>query len=301
MASLKELRNRIGSVRATQKITSAMKMVAASKLRRAQEAAEAARPYADRMARMVGALARAAAGNESAPALLRGTGREDTHLIVAATSDRGLCGAFNSAIVRAVRARVAALDEEGRTVKLFVVGRRGRDQLRRDHGPRIVEALEDVGARGLAFADAAAIADDIARRYAAGEFDVCTLFYNRFQSAVSQVVTQRQLVPLPPDDADAAPDEAAPDEAMEGGAVYEFEPDEESILAALLPRNMAVQIFRALLENAAGEQGARMMAMDNATRNAGDMIGRLTLTYNRSRQAAITRELIEIVSGAEAL
>lgn len=296
MASLKELRNRIGSVKATQKITSAMKMVAASKLRRAQEAAEAARPYADRMARMVGALARAAAGNESAPALLRGTGREDTHLIVAATSDRGLCGAFNSAIVRAVRARVAALDEEGRTVKLFVVGRRGRDQLRRDHGPRIVEALEDVGAGGLAFADAAVIADDIARRYAAGEFDICTLFYNRFQSAVSQVVTQRQLVPLPPEDADAAPDEA-----MEGGAVYEFEPDEESILAELLPRNMAVQIFRALLENAAGEQGARMMAMDNATRNAGDMIGRLTLTYNRSRQAAITRELIEIVSGAEAL
>ena len=196
MATLKELRNRIASVKATQKITSAMKMVAASKLRRAQEAAEAARPYADRMARMVDSLAASVAGDDSAPALLRGTGASDTHLIVVATSDRGLCGGFNSTIVRAVRARIAALEDEGRTVRLLIVGRKGRDQLRRDHGERIVEALEGVGARGVAFADAAAVADNVARRFAAGEFDVCTIYYNRFRSAVSQVVTPLQLVPL---------------------------------------------------------------------------------------------------------
>ena len=294
MAALKELRNRIASVKATQKITSAMKMVAASKLRRAQEAAEAARPYADRMAGMVASLSRAADGDEAAPALLRGRGEERAHLLLVATSDRGLCGGFNSAIVRAARARIAALEDEGREVKLMVVGRRGRDQLRRDHGGRIVESLEGVGARGVAFAEAAAIAENLARRFEAGEFDVCTLFYSRFRSAVSQTATALRLIPLGP-----AEDGAAP--AEDDAAAHEFEPDEESILAELLPRNMAVQIFRALLENAAGEQGARMMAMDNATRNAGDMIGRLTLTYNRSRQAAITRELIEIVSGAEAL
>ena len=297
MATLKELRNRIASVKATQKITSAMKMVAASKLRRAQEAAEAARPYADRMARMVDSLAASVAGDDSAPALLRGTGGSDTHLIVVATSDRGLCGGFNSTIVRAVRARIAALEDEGRTVRLLIVGRKGRDQLRRDHGERIVEALEGVGARGVAFADAAAVADNVARRFAAGEFDVCTIYYNSFRSAVSQVVTPLQLIPL------ARGGEAGEGEggADGSGAVYEFEPDEESILVDLLPRNMAVQIFRALLENGASEQGARMMAMDNATRNAGEMIDKLTLTYNRSRQAAITKELIEIVSGAEAL
>ena len=297
MATLKELRNRIASVKATQKITSAMKMVAASKLRRAQEAAEAARPYADRMARMVDSLATSVAGDDSAPALLRGTGASDTHLIVVATSDRGLCGGFNSTIVRAVRARIAALEDEGRTVRLLIVGRKGRDQLRREHGERIVEALEGVGARGVAFADAAAVADNVARRFAAGEFDVCTIYYNRFRSAVSQVVTPLQLIPL------ARGGEAGGGEGgVDGsGAVYEFEPDEESILVDLLPRNMAVQIFRALLENGASEQGARMMAMDNATRNAGEMIDKLTLTYNRSRQAAITKELIEIVSGAEAL
>ena len=297
MATLKELRNRIASVKATQKITSAMKMVAASKLRRAQEAAEAARPYADRMARMVDSLAASVAGDDSAPALLRGTGASDTHLIVVATSDRGLCGGFNSTIVRAVRARIAALEDEGRTVRLLIVGRKGRDQLRRDQGERIVEALEGVGARGVAFADAAAVADNVARRFAAGEFDVCTIYYNRFRSAVSQVVTPLQLIPL------ARGGEAGEgDGGVDGsGAVYEFGPDEESILVDLLPRNMAVQIFRALLENAASEQGARMMAMDNATRNAGEMIDKLTLTYNRSRQAAITKELIEIVSGAEAL
>ncbi len=291
MATLKELRNRINSVKATQKITSAMKMVAASKLRRAQEAAEAARPYADRMARMVGSLAESVAGNESAPAMLRGTGKEETHLVVVATSDRGLCGAFNSAIVRAVRARIGELERQGRKVDLLIVGRKGRDQLRRDHGQRIVEVLEDVGTRGVTFADAAAVAGNLTRRFDAGEFDMCTIFYNRFASAVSQIVTPLQLIPLP---AAAAPEGT-------GEAIYEFEPDEEAILVDLLPRNVAVQVFRALLENAASEQGARMMAMDNATRNAGDMIGRLTLTYNRSRQAAITKELIEIVSGAEAL
>ena len=295
MAALKELRVRIDSVKATRKITGAMKMVAASKLRRAQDAAEAARPYADRMARMVASLAHAARESESAPALLRGTGADDRHLLVVATSDRGLCGGFNSAIVRAARARAAELERDGRTVALLVVGRKGREALRRDRESGIVEAVEGVGARGVAFAEAAAIADNVARRFAAGEFDVCTLFYNRFVSAISQEVTARQLVPLPVEAEGEAGEEAL------GGAVYEFEPDEEAILTELLPRNMAVQVFRALLENAAGEQGARMMAMDNATRNAGDMIDRLTLTYNRSRQAAITRELIEIVSGAEAL
>lgn len=293
MAALKELRVRIDSVKATRKITGAMKMVAASKLRRAQEAAEAARPYADRMARMTAALARAARDNESAPALLRGAGAEDRHLFLVATSDRGLCGGFNSAIVRAARARAAELEREGRTVALLTVGRKGREALRRDRESAIVEALEGVGARGVAFAEAAAIADNVARRFAAGEFHVCTLFYNRFVSAIRQEVTAQQLVPLPVEDGGA-------DDGL-GGAAWEFEPDEETILAELLPRNMAVQVFRALLENAAGEQGARMMAMDNATRNAGDMIDRLTLTYNRSRQAAITGELIEIVSGAEAL
>ena len=252
-----------------------MKMVAASKLRRAQEAAEAARPYADRMARMVGSLSASVAGNESAPALLRGTGAEDTHLIVVATSDRGLCGAFNSGIVRAVRARIDALEGEGRTVKLLVVGRKGRDQLRRDRGASIVESLEDVGARGLAFADAAAIAANVARRFDSGEFDVCTIYYNRFRSAVSQVVTPLQLIPLPPPDAEDG-DGGDGGGADTGDAVYEFEPDEEAILLDLLPRNVAVQIFRALLENAASEQGARMMAMDNATRNAGEMIDGLT-------------------------
>ena len=293
MAALKELRVRIDSVKATRKITGAMKMVAASKLRRAQEAAEAARPYADRMARMTAALARAARDNESAPALLRGAGAEDRHLFLVATSDRGLCGGFNSAIVRAARARAAELEREGRTVALLTVGRKGREALRRDRESAIVEALEGVGARGVAFAEAAAIADNVVRRFAAGEFHVCTLFYNRFVSAIRQEVTAQQLVPLPVEDGGA-------DDCL-GGAAWEFEPDEETILAELLPRNMAVQVFRALLENAAGEQGARMMAMDNATRNAGDMIDRLTLTYNRSRQAAITGELIEIVSGAEAL
>jgi F-type H+-transporting ATPase subunit gamma len=295
MATLKSLRIRINSVTATQKITSAMKMVAASKLRRAQEAAEAARPYADRMERMARSLADSLADNETAPALMRGTGKSDSHLIVVATSDRGLCGGFNSSIVRAVRARIQELESEGATVKLFLIGRKGREQLQRDYGSQIVESHEDMGMRGASFADAAAIAANIANRFEAGEFDVCTITYNHFKSAVSQVVTPLQLIPF----TSAGPETDS--EADASDAVYEFEPGEEEILADLLPRNIAVQIFRALLENSASEQGARMMAMDNATRSAGDMIDSLTLTYNRSRQAVITKELIEIISGAEAI
>ena len=297
MATLKSLRIRINSVRATQKITSAMKMVATSKLRRAQEAAEAARPYAERMERMVRTIADSVAGEVSAPAMLRGSGASDTHLLVVATSDRGLCGGFNGSIVRTVRSRVIELEADGKTVKLFMVGRKGREQMRRKHGDRMVESVEGVGQRGLAFAEAAAIAENLVRRFDAGEFDVCTIYYNHFKSVVSQVVTSQQLIPFaaPGDEAEAQGGEEA------AGAIFEFEPSEEEILADLLPRNVAVQLFHALLENAASEQGSRMMAMDNATRNAGDMIDRLTLTYNRSRQAVITKELIEIISGAEAL
>ena len=293
MATLKTLRTRINSVSATQKITSAMKMVAASKLRRAQEAAEAARPYADRMERMARSLADCLADNETA--LLRGTGKSDTHLLVVATSDRGLCGGFNSSIVRAVRARIGELESKGATIKLFLIGRKGREQLQRNYGSQIVETHEDMGMRGASFGDAAVIAANIANRFEVGEFDVCTIYYNHFKSAVSQVVTPLQLIPFTSADSETDGGVQAPD------AVYEFEPGEEEILADLLPRNIAVQIFRALLENAASEQGARMMAMDNATRSAGEMIDSLTLTYNRTRQAVITKELIEIISGAEAI
>ena len=290
MPSLKSLRSRINSVKSTQKITSAMKMVAAAKLRRAQEQAEAARPFAERMSRMLGSLASSLAGAEGPP-LLAGTGKSDVHLVVVATSDRGLCGAFNSSIVRDARQLIRQLQSEGKTVKILCVGRKGRDQLRRDYGRLIVETMEEVGRRSLSFADAQRITDRILAMFEAGEFDVCTIIYNRFKSAISQVVTRQQVIPFPL--------EAASGE--EAGAVYEYEPSEEEILAALLPRNLAVQIYRALLENAASEQGARMTAMDNATRNAGDMIRKLTLNYNRTRQAAITKELIEIISGAEAV
>lgn len=297
MATLKELRTRINSVKATQKITSAMKMVAASKLRRAQDAAEAARPYTERMERMMRSLAASVADNESAPAQLRGTGSDQTHLVLVATSDRGLCGGFNSSIVRAARRHIANLADQGKTIKLMIVGRKGREQLGRDFAGQIIDTFDDIGTRGIKFSEAANIAESVTRRFDDGEFDVCTIYYNTFKSAVSQVVTPLQLIPFALDSDDEA---EAPDAEMDG-AIYEFEPGEEEILEDLLPRNMAVQIFRALLENAASEQGARMMAMDNATRNAGEMIDKLTLTYNRSRQAAITKELIEIVSGAEAL
>ncbi|GIK99402.1 MAG: ATP synthase gamma chain [Alphaproteobacteria bacterium] len=292
MPSLKDLKNRINSVKSTQKITSAMKMVAAAKLRRAQEQAEAARPFAERMERVVGSLAASMAGQEGAPAMLAGTGRDQTHLLVVITSDRGLCGAFNSSIVRAARRTIRDLQAEGRTVKLLCVGRKGRDQLRRDHGKLIVGTIEDVGRPRLGFDAADAIAQRLTSMYEAGEFDVCSVLYNKFKSVIAQIVTLQQLIPFAP-----------PAETVEagGGVVYEVEPDESEVLAGLLPRNLAVQVYRALLESAASEQGARMTAMDNATRNAGDMINKLTITYNRSRQAYITKELIEIISGAEAL
>jgi F-type H+-transporting ATPase subunit gamma len=296
MPSLKQFRIRIASVKSTQKITSAMKMVAAAKLRRAQEKAEATRPYAERMGRMLGSLAASAASGEGAPALLGGTGKSDVHLVVVATSDRGLCGAFNSSIVRGARVHIRALLADGKQVKIICVGRKGRDQLRRDFGRNILETMEEVGKRSISFADARRIAERVLALFEAGEFDVCSLFYARFKSAITQVVTRQQLIPFP---VEAAGEAGGGADA--GGAVAEFEPDEDEILAALLPRNLAVQVFRALLENAASEQGARMSAMDSATRNAGDMIKRLTLNYNRTRQAMITKELIEIISGAEAV
>jgi F-type H+-transporting ATPase subunit gamma len=296
MPSLKDLRVRIDSVKSTRKITSAMKMVAGAKLRRAQEQAEAARPYAERMERMLGSLAAGVAANAGGPALLAGTGKDDVHLVVVATSDRGLCGAFNASIAREARRMIRSLVAKGKTVKIFCVGRKGRDMLRREFSGMIVGSMTEVGRRRLAFSDADAIAAKVREMFEAGEFDVCTVIYNRFRSAISQIVTAQQLIPF----AAPAAAEAGAGQAF-GGAVYEFEPEEAEILADLLPRNLAVQIYRALLENAASEQGARMTAMDNATRNAGEMIDRLTMTYNRTRQAYITKELIEIISGAEAL
>ena len=293
MPSLKDMRTRINAVRATRKITSAMKLVAGSKLRRAQEHAEAARPFAVKMAAMLANLAAAVKDRGEAPPLLAGTGKDEVHLLVVATADRGLCGAFNSSIVRAARRRIQDLKEQGKTVKLLCVGRKGRDMLRREYGDLIVEFIDGVaGKRRIGFADAERIAQKILQLYEAGEFDVATMIFSRFKSAMSQIVTFKQLVPV------EAPDAAAGEGVQ---AIYEFEPDEERILAELLPRNLAVQIYGALLENAASEQGARMVAMDNATRNAGEMIDRLTLRYNRQRQANITKELIEIVSGAEAV
>jgi F-type H+-transporting ATPase subunit gamma len=269
-----------------------MKMVAAAKLRRAQEQAEAARPYAERMDRMLGSLASAMAGRENAPPLLVGTGRDQTHLIVVMTSDRGLCGGFNSSIVRGARRTIRELLTAGKTVKIICVGRKGRDQLKRDFGKLITESFDDIGRQRLNYADAERIALRITALYEAGEFDVCTIFYNKFKSAMTQFLTAQQLIPF------VGAGGATPGP---GDVFYEYEPEEQEILAELLPRNLGVQIFRALLENAASEQGARMTAMDNATRNAGDMINKLTINYNRSRQAYITKELIEIISGAEAL
>jgi len=288
MPSLKDLKIRINSVKSTQKITSAMKMVAAAKLRRAQENAEAARPYAERMERMLGSLAGSMAGREGAPPLLAGNGRDQVHLIVVMTSDKGLCGGFNSSIVRAARRKIRELREQGKEVKIFAVGRKGRDQLRRDLGGLIIGHLEDVGKPRLSFAVAAKLGE----RLAAGEFDVCHIVYNKFKSAMTQIVTFQQLIPF------ALP---AGGTASASDVVYDYEPDETEILESLLPRNIGVQVYRALLENEASEQGARMTAMDSATRNAGEMINKLTIFYNRSRQAYITKELIEIISGAEAL
>jgi F-type H+-transporting ATPase subunit gamma len=294
MPSLKDLRNRITSVKATQKITSAMKLVAASKLRRAQEQAEAGRPYAERMARMLSSLAQGVEGG--GPRLMAGTGKDDVHLLLVVTSDRGLCGAFNASIVREARRQIQRLQSEGRTVKLLTVGRKGRDLLRRDYSALMVQSWEDVGRRRLAYSEAQTVAERMLELFEAGGFDVASIVYNRFKSAISQIVTVQQVIPF------SIPESSQPAaDADELKALYEFEPNEEEILADLLPRNLSIQVYRSLLESAASEQGARMTAMDNATRNAGDMIGRLTLTYNRTRQANITKELIEIISGAEAV
>jgi F-type H+-transporting ATPase subunit gamma len=291
MASLKDMRVRIAATKATQKITKAMQMVAASKLRRAQVAAEAARPYAERMSKVLGSIASAVAGSDFAPRLLAGTGNDKVHLLVICTAERGLCGPFNSSIVRLAREKANALMNQGKDVKILCVGRKGQDQLRRLYGKYIIETIELRGVKQIGFEQANMIAKKIVALFGAGEFDVCTLFFSRFRSVIAQIPTAQQIIP------------PLFEPAKETGpaAAYEYEPDEEEILAELLPRNLSVQVFRALLENAASEQGARMSAMDNATRNAGEMIRKQTLTYNRTRQAMITKELIEIISGAEAL
>jgi F-type H+-transporting ATPase subunit gamma len=291
MASLKAIRTRIASVTATRKITKAMQMVAAAKLRRAQDAVTAARPYAEKMSGVIASLAKGLRENPAAPALLTGTGRDQAHLLIVATADRGLCGGFNTNIVRLARQHIQTLQREGKDVKLICVGRKGRDQLRRQHGSRIVAEIEQTGVKQIGFANALTVSRKVLEMFEAGEFDVATLIYARFKSVISQLPTAQQLIP-------AAIDAAA---AASSGTVYEYEPEEAEILAELLPRNVTVQIFRALLENVAGEFGAKMSAMDAATRNAGDVIDALTILRNRTRQAQITKELIEIISGAEAL
>jgi F-type H+-transporting ATPase subunit gamma len=302
MPSLKDLRNRIASTKATQKITKAMQMVAASKLRRAQAAAEGARPYAERMEKMLGRIAASVADLDSAPPLLRGTGSNRVHLLLVCTAERGLCGPFNSAIVRLARERANALIADGKDVKFFCVGRKGYEQLKRQYERMIIEHIELRSVRTIGFPNAEEIADRILRLFAEGAFDVCTLFFSRFRSVIAQIPTAQQLIPPVFEAASEAGARRSETGANGlGGAAYEYEPDEEEILAQLLPRNVAVQIFRALLENTASFYGAQMSAMDNATRNAGEMIRKQTLRYNRTRQAMITKELIEIISGAEAL
>ena len=297
MASLKELRNRIASVQATQKITRAMQMVAASKLRRAQEAAEAARPYADRMGAVLANLAAGITDAESAPKLLAGTGADKTHLLIVATAERGLCGGFNSSIARLAREDAHRLAAEGKTVKILCVGRKGYDALKRDFDKELLEPISYQGMKAVGFEQAQQVAEQVLADFDGGQFDVCTLYYSKFENVITQVPTGLQIIPASLEAEDGAADLS---ESLQGAA-YDYEPEENDILDALLPRNIAVQILRALLENAASEQGARMSAMDNATRNAGDMIDSLSITYNRSRQAQITKELIEIISGAEAL
>jgi F-type H+-transporting ATPase subunit gamma len=291
MPSLISFRRRIATVTSIRKITKAQQMVAASKLRRAQEAAEAARPYAEKMRAVIANVAEGVRGQAGAPRLLSGAGKDDVHLIIVATADRGLCGAFNTNIVRLAKQRIETLRTEGKQVKILCVGRKGRDQLRRQYASMILETIDFLGKRHIGFTDAAAIARKVLEMFDRGEFDVATIVFSRFKSVMSQVPTAQQLIPAPMEEGDT------------GGVQqqYEYEPDEGEILTALLPRNVSVQIFRALLENVAGEFGAKMSAMDSATRNAGDVIGKLTLQYNRTRQAMITKELIEIISGAEAL
>ena len=289
MPSLKDLKNRIGSVKNTRKITKAMQMVAAAKLRRAQESAEAARPYAVRMAAVMAGLTASAAGSDSAPRLLTGTGEDRRHLLVVLTSERGLAGGFNSSIVKLARQRLQDLQSEGKQATILTVGKKGREQLKREFSALFVDHVDLSEVKRVGYENAREIADQILDRFESGEFDVATLFYNRFESVISQVPTARQVIP------------AVVEEGASASSLYDYEPDESAILNDLLPRAVATQVFAALLENGASEQGARMSAMDNATRNAGDMIDRLTTVYNRSRQAAITKELIEIISGAEAL
>ena len=289
MPSLKDLKNRIGSVKNTRKITKAMQMVAAAKLRRAQEAAEAARPFAERMTAVMSALAAGVGTGEGAPKLLAGNGRDQVHLLVVMTSERGLCGGFNSSIVKLARSRAAELVAAGKTVKILTVGKKGREQLKREWGQAFVGHVDLSEVKRVGYANAQSIAREVMAAFEADEADVVTIFYNRFQSVISQIPTAQQVIPAKFEATGAT------------NALYDYEPSEEAILADLLPRGVATQIFTALLENGASEQGARMSAMDNATRNAGDMINRLTIQYNRSRQAAITKELIEIISGAEAL
>ncbi len=291
MPSLKSFRNRIASVKAIRKITKAQQMVAASKLRRAQDAAEAARPYAQKMSGAIANLAGGMKDNPGAPSLLVGTGSDQRHLLIVATADRGLCGAFNTNIVRLAKLHIEELRREGNQIKIFCVGRKGRDQLRRQYADLIVDSVEFTGIKQLAFSNAQGIGRKVLEMFEHNEFDVCTIFYSSFKSVISQVPTSQQLIP-------AAIEAITEDKT---GEVYDYEPDEGEILTDLLPRNVSVQVFRALLENVAGEMGAKMSAMDNATRNAGDVIDKLTLVYNRTRQAMITKELIEIISGAEAL
>lgn len=294
MPSLKEFRNRIASVKSTRKITAAMKMVAASKLRRAQQQAEANQPYADRMANMLGRLVANVDIDEMSPVLLAGTGNQKTHLLIVVTSDRGLCGGFNAYAVRMARLKIRDLVDAGKEVKIICVGRKGRDALRRDHADKIIHTVEGMGRKGVTFGDAHEVSTLVTEMIERGDIDVCTVIYNRFRSVIAQIPTTTQLIPF------VAP--AFEEEQTDAPkALYSYEPSEEQILADLLPRNLSVQIYRALMDSAAGEQAARMTAMDNATRNAGDMINKLTLRYNRARQAYITKELIEIISGAEAV
>ncbi len=294
MASLKDLRVRIASVKATQKITKAMQMVAAAKLRRAQEAAEAARPYSQRMGTVLANIAAAVAGGSDAPKLMTGTGNDQTHLLVVCTAERGLCGGFNSQIARLARDRVRKLQSEGKDVKILCVGKKGADILRREYSSLIIDRVDLREVKRVAFANADEVAKKVISLFDDGEFDVCTLYYSEFKSVIAQIPTEQQIIPASGPSQDEAEEPAS-------GAVYDYEPEASDILGDLIPRNIAVQIFRALLENAASEQGARMSAMDSATRNAGEMIDKLTLNYNRQRQAQITKELIEIISGAEAL
>ncbi|NDR57212.1 F0F1 ATP synthase subunit gamma [Aliiruegeria sabulilitoris] len=292
MPSLKDLKNRIDSVKSTRKITKAMQMVAAAKLRRAQDAAESARPYAERMEAVMSGLAASVGGNDGAPRLIAGTGSDQVHMLVVMTSERGLCGGFNSTIVKAARLKIEELKAAGKTVKILTVGKKGREQLKRDYRSLFVDHVDMSEVKKVGYGNASAIAKDLMDRYDAGEFDVCTIFYNKFISVISQEPTVKQIIPATFE---------APEEGAEAGALYDYEPSEEGVLADLLPRGVSTQIFTALLENGASEEGARMSAMDNATRNAGEMIDKLTIEYNRSRQAVITNELIEIISGAEAL